>query len=42
MRVKSKEELVDRIYGYIKGINEDPVIYRWTYQMDEKSGRSNI
>jgi hypothetical protein len=42
MRVKSKEELVDRIYGNIKRINEEPVIYRWTQQMDEKTVRSNI
>jgi transposase len=33
MRVKSKQELTDRIYRYIDKENEDPVIYRWTYEM---------
>lgn len=35
IRVKSKEELVDRIYRYIDEVNHDPVVYRWIYKMDE-------
>lgn len=35
IRVKSKEELIERIYRYIDEVNDDPVIYRWTYKMDE-------
>lgn len=35
IRVKSKEELIQRIYRYIDEINDDPVVYRWTYKMDE-------
>lgn len=35
IRVSSKKELVDRIYAYIDEVNEDPVVYRWTYKMDE-------
>lgn len=35
IRVKSKQELIDRIYAYIDEINAEPVVYRWTYRMDE-------
>lgn len=35
IRVESKEELADRIYQYIDDVNNDPVVYRWTYKMDE-------
>lgn len=35
MRVQSKEELVERLYLYIKEINEAPVIFRWKYRLDE-------
>ena len=35
IRVNSKEELEERIYQYISEINDCPVIYRWTYKMDE-------
>lgn len=35
IRVQSKEELVDRIYAYIDEVNREPVVYRWTYRMDE-------
>ncbi len=37
IRVKSKEELVERIQRYIDRLNEEPVIYRWTYKLDETS-----
>ena len=35
IRVKSKEELVQRIYQYIDEVNSYPVVYRWTYKLDE-------
>jgi transposase len=35
IRVTSKEELIDRIYRYIKEVNDVPVVYRWKYKMDE-------
>jgi transposase len=35
IRVKSKEELVERIYRYLEEINEVPVVYHWKYKMDE-------
>jgi transposase len=35
IRVKTKKELVERIYRYIAEVNEDPVVYHWTYKMDE-------
>lgn len=37
IRVKSKEELVERIYKYFKEVNSEPVVYHWTYKMDEIS-----
>lgn len=35
MRVKSKQELVERIYKYFDEVNETPVVFHWTYKMDE-------
>lgn len=35
IRVKSKQELINRIYKYFKEINADPVVYHWKYKMDE-------
>ena len=35
MRVKDREELERHIGLFIKSVNEDPVIYHWTYKMDE-------
>ena len=35
IRVKSKEELVERIYKYMDEVNATPVVYRWKYKMDE-------
>ena len=37
IRVSSKEELADRIYHYFDDINEEPVVFRWKYKMDEIS-----
>ena len=35
IRVSTKGELVDRIYKYFDEINVMPVVFRWTYKMDE-------
>ena len=35
IRVDTKEELVERIYQGIQAINEEPVIFKWKYKMEE-------
>lgn len=35
IRVSSKEELADRMYKYFDEINQIPVPYRWTYNLDD-------
>ena len=35
IRVKSKEELTNRIYKYFDEINETPVVYHWTWHLDD-------
>ena len=35
VRVKSKQELKQRIEQYLNQVNEDPVVFRWTYRLDE-------
>lgn len=35
IRVKSKKELVDRIYKYFDEVNKEPVVYHWKYKLDE-------
>ena len=37
IRVQSKEELVERIYKGIEQINQEPVVFRWRYKMNEVS-----
>jgi transposase/uncharacterized protein YwbE len=37
IRVERKAELKDRIYLAIEEINADPVVFRWSYKMDEVS-----
>lgn len=37
IRVKSKQELEERIYKYFDEVNADPVVYHWTYKLDEVS-----
>ena len=37
IRVKSKEELADCIYLYFDEVNREPVVYHWSYKMDEIS-----
>lgn len=35
IRVKTKDELVTRIYKYFDEINETPVVYHWTWHLDD-------
>ena len=35
IRVKSKDELANRIYKYFDEINRVPIVHRWKYKMDE-------
>lgn len=35
IRVRTKDELVQRIYQYMNEVNAEPVVYRWKYKMDE-------
>ena len=35
IRVENKEELKNRIYKYFDEINKEPVVFRWTYKMEE-------
>lgn len=37
IRVNTKQELEDRIYKYFDEVNTDPVVYHWTYKLDEIS-----
>lgn len=37
IRVNTKQELEDRIYKYFDEVNADPVVYHWTYKLDEIS-----
>lgn len=37
IRVDSKEELIERIYKGIAEINQEPVVFKWKYKMDEIS-----
>lgn len=35
IRVKSKAELVDRIYLYFDEVNAEPVVFHWKYSLDD-------
>ena len=35
IRVDSKEELEERIYRYFREVNEEPVVYRWTWNLED-------
>jgi len=37
IRVESKEELERRLYLYFDEVNREPVVYHWSYRMDEIS-----
>ncbi len=42
IRVKSKQELEDWIYLYFKEVNQEPVVYHWTYKLEEISSEEAI
>lgn len=42
IRVKSKEELVERIYKYFDEVNEEPVVYHWKYRLEEVDPNEEI
>ena len=35
IRVKSKEELTERIYLYFEEVNEEPVVFHWKYNLED-------
>ncbi|MBQ9685300.1 MAG: IS630 family transposase [Oscillospiraceae bacterium] len=35
IRVKSKQELSDRVYRYFTEINEEPMVFRWKYKLED-------
>ena len=35
IRVKSREELIQRIYSYFDEINAEPVVFHWTWHLDD-------
>lgn len=35
IRVKTKDELVQRIYQYFEEVNSEPVVYHWKYKLEE-------
>lgn len=37
IRVHSKQELEDRIYLYFDEVNADPVVFHWSYKLDDLS-----
>lgn len=37
IRVNTKEELIQRIYKGIEEINQEPVVFRWKYKLEEIS-----
>lgn len=35
IRVKSKEELIKRIYKFFEEANEEPVVFHWKYNLGD-------
>ena len=35
IRVRSKEELAERIYLYFDEVNAEPVVFHWKYNLDD-------
>ena len=35
IRVRSKQELADRIYRYFEEVNAEPVVFHWKYKLDD-------
>ena len=42
IRVKSIEELTQRIYKYFDEVNADPVVYHWKYKLDEIDPKEKV
>ena len=42
IRVKTKEELVERIYKYFDEVNADPVVNHWKYKLDEIDSEEKV
>ena len=42
IRVKGKEELVQRIYKYFEEINKEPVIFHWKYRLEEIDEKEEV
>lgn len=42
IRVKTKDELVRRIYKYFDEVNEDPVVYHWKYRLEEIDSSEDV
>ena len=42
IRVKTKDELVQRIYKYFDEINEIPVVYHWKWKLDEIDSNEEV
>ena len=42
IRVKSVEELTQRIYKYFDEVNADPVVYHWKYKLDEINPKERV
>jgi len=42
IRVKSKDELAQRIYKYFEEINKEPVIFHWKYRLEEIDEKEEV
>ena len=42
IRVKSVEELTQRIYKYFDEVNADPLVYHWKYKLDEIDPKEKV
>ena len=42
IRVKTVDELTERIYKYFEEANADPVVYHWKYKLDEINPKEKV
>ena len=42
IRVKTKEELIQRIYQYFTEVNTEPVVYHWKYKLEEIDSNEEV
>ena len=42
IRVKTKDELIQRIYKYFDEINETPVVYHWKWKLDDIDSNEEV